>query len=149
MGDDLREQFVSLMMRCGKMNAMLSSQCELQMTEMEILHIISGKDPLCTKEGVSLNAQGIQERLQISKPAISYTLNTLEKKEYIVREIDPNDRRRISIHITQEGLSATEQSMQQHTDMWERIVGEFGEEEMRQLTGLLTRFFAVMDGIRG
>ncbi len=147
MGDDLREQFVSLMTRCGKMNTMFSSQCELQMNELEILHIISGKAARPSGEGVNLNMQSIQERLQISKPAISYTLNTLEKKEYIVREIDPTDRRRISVHITQEGITASELSMQQHTDMWDRILERFGEAEMVQLTGLLTRLFNVMDSI--
>ncbi len=147
MGDDLREQFVSLMTKCGKMNMMFSSQCELQMNELEILHIISGKGTRSCGEGVNLNMQSIQERLQISKPAISYTLNTLEKKAYIVREIDPNDRRRISVYITQEGQSASEQSMQQHTDMWGRILEEFGEEDMVQLTGLLTRLFDVMNSL--
>ncbi len=147
MENDLREQFVSLMTRCGKMNTMLSTQCELQMNELKILHMISGKGTRCSGDGVNLNMQSIQERLQISKPAISYTLNTLEKKEYIVREIDPTDRRRISVHITQEGMSVTEVSMRQHTDMWDRILERFGEEEMIQLTGLLTRFFSVMDSI--
>ncbi len=147
MSDDLREQFISLMMRCGKMNTMLASQCSLQMTELELMHIISGYGPCCFQEGVNLNVQSIMERLQISKPAISYTLNTLEKKEYIVREIDAKDRRRISVHITQEGMSATEESMQQHTDMWDRIVESFGKEDMIQLTRLLTRFFTVMDSI--
>ncbi|MCC8142167.1 MAG: MarR family transcriptional regulator [Lachnospiraceae bacterium] len=147
MDEELREQFLSLMMRCGKMNTMLSSQCGLQLTEMELLHIISGCGPSCFQEGVNLNMQRIQERLQISKPAISYTLNTLEKKAYIVREIDSHDRRRISVTITQEGMTATESSMQQHADMWGRIVEDFGEEDMMQLTSLLTRFFSVMDNI--
>ncbi len=147
MEDDLREKFISLMTRCGKMNTMFTSQSELQMNELEILHIISVSGTSRSDEGVNLNMQSIQERLQISKPAISYTLNTLEKKEYIVREIDPKDRRRISVHITREGVTASEVSMQRHTDMWDRIIEGFGREEMVQLTGLLSRFFAVMDSI--
>ncbi len=147
MEDDLREKFISLMTRCGKMNTMFTSQSELQMNELEILHIISVSGTPRSDEGVNLNMQSIQERLQISKPAISYTLNTLEKKEYIVREIDPKDRRRISVHITREGATASEVSMQRHTDMWDRIIEGFGREEMVQLTGLLSRFFAVMDSI--
>ncbi len=147
MGDELREQFVTLMTRCGKMNIMLSSQCELQRNELEILHVILGEDARCRADGINLNMQSLQERLQISKPAISYTLNTLEKKEYIVREIDPNDRRRISVHITQEGVSASELSMRQHTDTWDRIMDGFGAENMLRLTSLLTRFFSVMDSM--
>ncbi len=145
MDDELREKFISLMTRCGKGNSTLASQNGLQMNEMLLLHIISEDCDGSSQEGVNLNMRNIQDRLQISRPAISYTLNTLEKKEYIVREIDPRDRRRITVHITQEGVSASEDSMQRHTDMWNRVVGEFGEEEMNQLIQLLTRFFAVID----
>ncbi len=147
MSDDLRELFVSLMSKCSKMNSTLSSQSDLQVNELEILRIISDNSDCDSQEGINLNMQNIQDRLQISRPAISYTLNTLEKKEYIVREIDPKDRRRISVHITREGVSATEESMQKHTDMWEQIVEEFGEENMNELTRLLSQLFEILDNM--
>ncbi len=144
---DLREQFIALMTKCSKGNASISAQCDLQVNEMQLLYMISENCTCDSQEGVNLNMQNIQERLQISRPAISHTLNTLEKKEYIVREIDPKDRRRISIHITEEGESASEESMKQHTDMWNRLINEFGEENMNQLIRLLTRFFEVLDNM--
>ncbi len=143
--NDLREKFIALMTRCGKGNVPFSNDCGLQTNEMQLLYMISENCTCDSEEGINLNMQRIQERLQISRPAISYTLNTLEKKEYIVREIDPKDRRRISIHITAEGETASEQSMQQHMDMWNRLVEEFGEDNMNQLIQLLTRFFEILD----
>ncbi len=147
MSDELREQFISLMTRCSKMNAALSSQSDLPVNELEILRIISDNCDCDSQEGINLNMESIQERLQISRPAISYTLNTLEKKDYIVREIDPKDRRRITVHITREGASVSEESMQQHTNMWDQIVEEFGEENMDELTSLLSRLFTIMDNL--
>ncbi|MDO5293475.1 MAG: MarR family transcriptional regulator [bacterium] len=42
----------------------------------------------------------MQELLQISNPAISYILNSLEKKSYITREINPNNKRKFTISAT-------------------------------------------------
>ncbi|MCD7819309.1 MAG: MarR family transcriptional regulator [Lachnospiraceae bacterium] len=146
MDNNLREQFIALMTQCRKINASFSSGCEMQMNEMAILHIISGKCSCCPCEdsGVNLDVQSIQERLQISRPAVSYILNTLEKKSYIVREIDPKDRRRIVIHITPAGNCAAELSMRQHDDAWDRLITEFGQEDMMELISLMNRLFTIM-----
>ena len=77
-------------------------------------------------------------RLRISKPAVSYILNTLEKKNYIVREIDPQDRRKISISATPEGVSAARRSAEKYNQAWEELLLQFGEDNMRQLVELLT-----------
>lgn len=145
MNDNLREQFILMMTKCSKYNAASPSFCGLPVNELGILHIISESSDGNSQNGISLNMQRIQERLQISKPAISYNLNMLEKKEYIVREIDPKDRRRISVHVTQKGTDAWEDSIHQHEDMWNQLVEEFGESDMQALTQLLTRFFEVVD----
>ncbi len=147
MNDDLRRQFVSLMTKCSKLNTAFPSQSGLQINEMGILHIISDTCKGNCHEGINLDMQSIQSQLHISRPAISYNLNTLEKKEYIVREIDPKDRRRISVHITQEGADAWQISMQQHDEMWNRIVEKFGENDMDQLTQLLSRFLEVVNDV--
>ncbi len=147
MNGELREQFVLLMTKCSKMNTASVSPCGLPVNELGILHMISEAGAGDMKEGINLDMQGIQDRLQISKPAISYNLNNLERKEYIVREIDPKDRRRISVHITQKGKDAWELSVQQHQDLWNMIVEEFGESQMDELTGLLKRFCEVIEDL--
>ena len=55
------------------------------MNEMAILYTISGKCACCAceEDGIHLDVQSIQEQLQISKPAVSYILNGLEKKSYM------------------------------------------------------------------
>lgn len=81
----------------------------------------------------------MQERLRISKPAVSYILNTLEKKNYITRTIDPKDRRKISISTTAEGQAAAQYSMEKCEEAWEKLLLEFGEDNMEQLVQLLNR----------
>lgn len=137
--DQLRSQFFAAIMRLKKMETAFSAECDVQMTELAVLQGIVGScgDDACC--GVNLNVPEIQEKLQITKPAISYILNTLEKKRHITREIDPKDRRKISITATPEGIAAAAQSSQKCDEMWDTLIDRFGETDMRQLVALLTR----------
>lgn len=86
---------------------------------------------------MNLDVPKIQKKLNISKPAISYILNTLEKKKYITREIDAKDRRKVSISATPEGKAAAEQSQKKFDELWDEILTRFGEDNMRQLLRLM------------
>ena len=136
MDNKLQEQFFSSMMCFKKLEASFSLACEMQMNEMAILHSIAGT---CCRECpcMNLDVPKIQQKLHISKPAISYILNTLEKKNYITREIDPKDRRKVSISATPEGRAAAEQSMKKYDEIWDEILERFGEDNMKNLIELI------------
>lgn len=145
MNDELREQFFTAMMRFKKMDAAFSTECEIQMNELTILQSITGKCSCGNCTHVNLDVPDIQERLQISKPAVSYILNTLEKKQYITRRIDPRDRRKISITATPEGMAAAEQASQKYEEMWNMLLTQFGAAQMQQLVALLTRLMELCE----
>lgn len=136
MSDELREQFFTSILHFRKLEAALSSECEMQMNEMAILHSIA---ETCCRECpcMNLDVPKMQKKLHISKPAISYILNTLEKKNYITREIDPKDRRKVSISATPEGKTAAEESMKRYDELWSEILMQFGEENMKELIRLI------------
>ena len=137
MDGDLQNQFFSAMMRIKKMGAMFFSECEIQMNELAVLQAIAGG---CECDGcgsMNLNVPEIQKRLHISKPAVTYILNALEKKDFIVRGIDPRDRRKISITATPAGKLAASKSIEKYDEMWGELVGRFGEDNMRELLALL------------
>ena len=136
MSGELREQFFTSILHFRKLEAALSSECEMQMNEMAILHSIAGT---CCRECpcMNLDVPKMQKKLHISKPAISYILNTLEKKNYITREIDPKDRRKVSISATPEGKTAAEESMKRYDELWSEILMQFGEENMKELIRLI------------
>lgn len=139
MNPELRGQFFSALMRIKKIEAMFSAGCEIQMNELAILQSIVGGcgcDECC---GINLNVPEIQKNLQISKPAVSYILNTLEKKQYISRGIDPRDRRKISITATAQGRAAAEDSTRKCNEMWDMLLDRFGEEDMHSLIEQLIR----------
>ena len=129
MSSELREQFFASIVHFRKLESALSSECEMQMNEMVILQSIAGT---CCRE-----CPKMQKKLNISKPAISYILNTLEKKKYITREIDTKDRRKVSISATPEGKAAAEKSKKKYDEIWDEILTRFGEDNMRQLLQLM------------
>ena len=136
MSSELREQFFTTIVHFRKLESSFSTECEMQMNEMVILQSIAGT---CCRECpcMNLDVPKIQKKLNISKPAISYILNTLEKKKYITREIDPKDRRKVSISATPEGKAAAEQSKRKFDELWNEILARFGEDNMKQLIGLM------------
>lgn len=136
MDAELREQFFSVINSFRRLESALAAECEMQINEMVVLDSIAGT---CCRECpcMNLNVPKIQKKLCISKPAVSYILNSLEKKNYITREIDSKDRRKVSISVTVEGKAAAEQSMGKYEELWSGILGRFGKENMDSLVRLL------------
>ena len=70
----------------------------------------------------------------------------VEKKNYITREIDPKDRRKVSISATPEGKAAAEESKKKYDEMWSELLDRFGEENMRQLIRLINELDSLSSG---
>lgn len=144
--DNTKEQFFNSLVCLKKAMSIFSSECEMQINELTILQNITGK---CSKEctGVNLDVPDIQDKLHITKPAVSYILNALEKKEYIERQIDSKDRRKISVTATPKGMEAAEESIKKYDEAWDEIVDRFGEQDMITLIGLLNRLSDICEEI--
>lgn len=148
MSSELREEFFTSIIHFRRLESALCTECEMQMNEMVILQSIAGT---CCRECpcMNLDVPQMQKKLRISKPAISYILNTLEKKKYITREIDPKDRRKVSISATPEGKAAAEESKKKYDEMWSELLDRFGEENMRQLIRLINELDSLSSGFSG
>ncbi len=92
MDHDQIERYLSTMIRFKNVGMRFPSRCDIQWSEHLIMEKIC-RD--CGEEKSYINVSEINEKMHISKPAVSQMLNSLEKKGYIIREIDTNDRRKI------------------------------------------------------
>ena len=77
-------------------------------------------------EGEDVLPSEISKEIKISTARIAATLNSLENKDMITRKIDPQDRRKILVRITDEGKQAAQK---QHMV----VIGEIAE--MLQMLG--------------
>lgn len=142
---DLQGQLICAMARLKRLEAVFQLGCGMQMNELAILKSIAGGCACEASAGMNLDVGSLQERLGISKPGISYILGALEKKRYITREIDPSDRRKIAIRITDIGREAVEQALRRCDEAWQAFLERYGEADMRQLIGLLEKLDDVVE----
>ncbi len=86
-------------------------------------------------DGVSQDA--IVSGVDVSKPAISRTINSLEKKGYIVREPNPNDKRSNLIHLTEQAWQEEEYIQSVYADFLAIAARGLPIDKINEFIGLL------------
>lgn len=82
----------------------------------------------------------LAKRMDIMLSSASRTLNTLEEKGLIYREIDSKSRRNICVSLTKEGEGARERCVNTMSRLTERVIERMGAEDMERLLELWRRF---------
>lgn len=81
----------------------------------------------------------ISNKMNISSARVAAALNSLEKKEFVTRQIDPNDRRKILVAITDKGkefsLSIEKNILNEVQETLENI----GEEDANELVRIVKK----------
>ncbi len=145
MDKGLQKELANSIFRFRKVGQTFHQGIRLHMSEVFILHKIS-ENEFDSKHNALMS--DIQCELHITKPAISQTLNSLEKKGYINRLIDEKDRRRFILKLTPKG-ERTVASLKQHIDqVMEEIISRFGEENTNQLIKLFNRFADISEEVK-
>jgi DNA-binding MarR family transcriptional regulator len=80
--------------------------------------------------------------MSVTKQAAAQTIAVLEARNYVAREADPTDRRRMRLHVTDHGLAMLREGEAIFDDLreeWEKQVGASTlsgiEDTLRQLVG--------------
>jgi DNA-binding MarR family transcriptional regulator len=94
-----------------------------------------------------LRAASLSEILELSRPSITRILNTLESRGFITRSIDEEDRRSVSIELTELGIEALEKANQGLFRIAERLVGALGEADTDKLIELLEKLADIFKGM--
>ncbi|MBQ3241746.1 MAG: MarR family transcriptional regulator [Oscillospiraceae bacterium] len=97
----------------------------------KILMILTREDGIGQKE--------LAERLQIRAATLSELLDKMQKNGWIVRKNNENDRRKINIHITEEGKAVSEQNREARNEMAEKMFGVLSDAEKETLKKLFER----------
>lgn len=117
---------------------------KLPYTELVVLNRLFSND--CAN-GNSMCMSDIQNNLYISKPAVSQILNSLERKGYINRYIDTRDRRKIIVTATPAAEEVLEKSQTALDSKMERILSEFGEDNMIKLINQLATLYEIYEKV--
>jgi DNA-binding MarR family transcriptional regulator len=72
-------------------------------------------------------------------------LSCLEKKGFLTREINKENRRCIVLALTQKGTEFIEKTQRETEKRLAGIIKRFGESETRRLITLINRFLSIME----
>lgn len=144
MTDQLKGHFVNILFKVRKIDVSSCMGLSLPLNEMVVLKRLlsnncTGGDTMCMSD--------IHHDLFISKPAVSQILNSLERKGYINRYIDKNDRRKITVTATGDAYEAVSSSEEVLNNKVDRIINEYGEDNMIHLVNQLAAFYEVLEKI--
>ena len=91
------------------------------------------------RDGIVLPSE-ISDEMNISSARVAAILNNLEDKGLILRQIDKNDRRRILVDLTQDGIKLAENYNQMVVNLTVRmleLLGEYDATEFVRIMGKL------------
>jgi len=90
-------------------------------------------------QGQEMGQDQLVAQLDISKPAVSRTLNSLEKKGYVTRQHDPQDKRAQRVHLTAKALEIGPAVEQAYNQVYRLATQGITQEEFELFVNLFAR----------
>lgn len=128
------QKFAAIIARMHKLKFgnMLTGVSEIEFKTMSAISRIS-------KSG-DVKVSDIARYLELSAPAVSRTMKSLEEKEYIERQTDKQDRRNTFVKLTKKGEEQQKAWMKSFEEFSEAIFARLGDEKSNQLLEDLEAF---------
>lgn len=105
--------------------------------EIRILTFIASYND--TSKKTPLLPSDISKTLNMTNPRVSKILNNLESKGFIKREFSTMDRRKVYIHITNDGLNYVENISLKTQESFNAIIQKIGESDTIELIRILNK----------
>lgn len=110
---------------------------DLSVELVEILGLLSRND--------GINQQEIANRVSKDKSSITYLINSLVKRELVVRVAYKNDRRNKQIFLTSEGKKLIEKVYPWALELYKKAAGDLHEEEINKALLLVRKMTANLE----
>lgn len=138
MEEQLKSEFINTFLRLIKTKPKFLTNRELSWGALVILN----------KLEIDGNVSGVCEELHITKPALSYMLNSFERDGLLTRSIDPDDRRRIDINLTGKGKEIVKIHRKSYGIFLDEVLTRFGESNSKDFIRLLNCFADIIDELK-
>lgn len=145
MNDDVKRQFIHATIHFKKVDMCELSRGCIPYGEMVVMSWVQQR---CPVSGGCLNVGEIANQLCVTRPAVSQILSSLEGKGYIVRQIDPADRRRITVQSTEAGGRALQDAQQRYDAALDQFLASMTVEELETLTRLMNRLTGIFNDLK-
>lgn len=111
----------------------------------------AGRQALAIIEGAHapLSPTVIAQRLLVTTASVTSLLDTLENRGFVARMPDPDDRRKVLVHLTPDGQKLVDDFLPRIVALQTAIVANLSETERRQLLHHLAAVHEAADGLDG
>ena len=124
----------------GKIESYLS-RFDVTSTQLSILLLLSINGDKSLTPGI------ISKKMGLSNPTISNVIKTLNKKKFLKKEISSVDRRYCNVTITQAGLDFLDKVMFEYHFVYEKLLANFNDEELKYLNQDSLKLFFNLDSL--
>jgi DNA-binding MarR family transcriptional regulator len=100
---------------------------QLTKTQLEILFMLA-ESPQTTRD--------LAKRLFVTQSAVTQTIDTLVRRDLIVRRHGEDDRRVVSLHLSQAGQKLTDHLCGMRNRHMKALVGSLSKEELKALISI-------------
>ncbi|HOM02674.1 MAG TPA: MarR family transcriptional regulator [Acetivibrio sp.] len=121
----LRELIRQIEAKLGILNEMESSCCGVSFTQCHAITEIGRSGNISLSE--------LAEKLNVDNSTMSKTVNNIVNKGLANREIDPNDRRYVTISLTEEGKKVFEEIEYTMNNYFKKIYENIPENKREQV----------------
>lgn len=144
MDDDIKAQLLIAIQRLRK-PILLSYFAELDLTTISLMKSIEDNS---RDSDHNIYMFDLQDELRISRGAISQMASSLEKKGYLVRETDKNNRRKQIVTLTAEGREAMQQAEAEFDTVLTVFLTRLGEDDTHEMVRLFNRFADIAEEMK-
>lgn len=127
----------SLLANCQEKEIRLAEIHGLTQAEFRCLRLFGSDE--------TVNNKKIAERMNLSPSRLTRIIDGLVKKEYIIREIDPNDRRNMRVTLSLKGQSLVKQLNKAYVDIHREILKDIDPEQHEPLTNALEQLLSALE----
>lgn len=110
-----------------------SDLSELTYSELHTLKVIGNFKDIKVFE--------VADQTGVSRPSMSATIDKLEKKAYVYRDKDQNDRRAVIIRLTDKGLEANKEHEKLHHRVAEALLGKMNNTQQELMVKAFEELF--------
>lgn len=145
MDEAKRERFFTAMIRFRKIDLCMNPVKDIHYGELIVL---VKANEYCNCGASTLDLGELQRILHISKPAVSQIISSLERKGYVVRGIDSQDKRKKTVTVTPSGERILASSLRLYETMFTELFLRFGEEELDTLIASMNKMVDIYERLR-
>jgi DNA-binding MarR family transcriptional regulator len=126
-----------LLANCQEKEARLAEQQGLTQAEFRCLRLFGTAE--------SSNNKQIAKRMNLSPSRLTRIIDGLVRKNYLTREIDPNDRRNMKVTLSSQGVLIVQQLNNAYVNIHREILTDIDQMQHKPLITAMTHLLSALE----